>query len=592
MTVSRAISAGLTLTAALWCGIAGATPGFDPSAPAARFTGRETFTADGEIKLWSAIERLEDPDRTLLTPDEFGAAVRWPSNVDFAPWIRESFGTATPGAHQALLHMGPAEEVSSGTPILFVHGAGDNGSRSWVTMGTRMDRAWRPVYALTFAHPHGDVFKQAEQVANAIARIRHRTGAERVDLVAHSKGGIAAAVYLANATGVDWGNEAYEAVGTPYRGDVRRAVFIATPLDGIDTAYRWPSNNLASLDADAVLSPSSWTTHYPWSTSNLLVSTDLSAQDFLSDGGDLFPGQRQILRRQDHPLPGSDPTLGAYALQPDWYTTYEGGLGFQSWSEGIDAAIEDGGELISRLEARGVHPDVELFLLAGDNPLLSNGVDWVSEFFGDAYVDEIGSNVSAWSEFVGDLVGDGLIERGLTQPEVTGLAAGDLVLGEVSGPSDGVVFVSSATHGATLTARGARVVESKVVDLSHLDLLYASPITGQLLIDAAAEEGGEAWMAAFGARYVEADTLGWVERVLADPDVDTDTDTDTNVDPDTDPDTDSDTGPRTGGGLLQGCEGCQSGGTAPGGVLLLPLALAVWGRRRIGLPQARRPAAR
>ena len=68
--------------------------------------------------------------------------------------------------------MGPRETIATGTPILFVPGAGDNASRGFITMATHMDELNRPVYALTFAHPHGDVFMQAELVANAIARIK------------------------------------------------------------------------------------------------------------------------------------------------------------------------------------------------------------------------------------------------------------------------------------------------------------------------------------------------------------------------------------------------------------------------------------
>lgn len=500
----------------LCLGSALATPGFDATRPAARLTGAETYTADGEIKLWSAIERLEDSDRILLSADSFNSATEWPENVAYAPFIRQSFGTARPGAHTALLHMGLSETVATGTPILMVHGAGDNGSRSFVTMASRLDRTGRPVYVLTFAHPHGDVFKQAELIADAVARIRHRTGAEQVDLVAHSKGGIAAAVYLSNAENTEWGRLDYASAGTVYRGDVRRAVFIATPLAGTDTTYRWTANNYAALDSDTTLTPSSWSTYYPAGAASWWNSVDLAEQDHLAADGDLFPGQRQILARQPYTLPGENPTLGVYALQQDWYTTYEGGIGFFSESAGIDAAIADGGDVIARIAANGVDPDVEVFLLAGRSAVLSNGVDWVTALYEEAYAEDIGTNADTWSQFIGSLVGDGLLGQGLTEAEVTGIARGDLVLGEITGESDGVVFVSSATDTSALTARGARVEEVQIVNLSHLDLLYASTITGQLLIDASEEEGGRPWQRAFGERYIQADALGWLERVLAD----------------------------------------------------------------------------
>ena len=498
-----------------------ATPGFDPSLPAARYTDTETYTHDGAVRLWSAIERLEDPDRTLLTPDAFNGATEWPENVAHAPHIRACFGTARPGTHAALLHMGPSESMSEGTPILMVHGAGDNGSRSFVTMATRLDRSGRPVYAITFAHPQGDVFKHAELIADAIARIKFRTGAEQVDLVAHSKGGVSAAIYLSNQAGQDWGNDAYEAVGTPYQGDVRRAVFIASPLAGTDTMYRWTGNNYGAVDADAALAPSSWSTYYPLGSSYWWNAIDLSDQDHLSDGEDLFPGQRQILARQPHTLPGANPMLGSYAWQQDWYTTYEGGFGFYSYSEGIDAAIEDGGDVIARLEDAGVDPEVELYILAGNSAVLSVGIDWVDAVYGEAYGDIVGSSLDTWAEFIGAMTGDGLLGQGITQDEVVGLARGDLLLGEITGESDGVVFTSSATHAEALTARGAVVQETRIAELSHLDLLYASEVTGQLLIAQSEVEGGRPWKRAFGERYVRENTLGWVETVLADDQPDT-----------------------------------------------------------------------
>jgi uncharacterized protein (TIGR03382 family) len=553
-----------------------ATPGFDPTRPAARFTGPETFTLEGDVKLWSAIERLEDPDRTLFQPESFNRFTEWPASATWAPGIKTCFGTARPASHLALLHLGPSEEVATGTPILMIHGAGDNASRSFVTMATRYDRKFRPIYAITFAHPHGDVFMQAEWVANAIARIKARTGAAQVDVVAHSKGGAAAAVYLANAPGTDWGHAAYNAVGTRYRGDVRKAVFIAAPLDGIDTAYRWPAANGTALDADDALSPTSWSAYYPLTTGNLFVVTDMKDQDFHADGADLFPGHRQLLKRQAPSLPGSRPSLGVYALQQDWYTTYEGGYGFYSYSQGIDAAIAEGGNLVDRVARQGVDPGVQLYLVAGNNPLMPNGSsDFTAEFFGGAWSDTLNESQEAWGAFVADLVGDGLLDKGFTQAEIKGLASGKLVLGEISGESDGLVFVDSALRASNLTQRGARVVDTYTANLSHVDLLYASPITGQLLIDASDDNPANGWMAAVGARYIEADTLGWVERALQDPEEPGDTDDpgdtgdtddpgDTGGGADTDDSVDTDGPPQ-----LMGCEGCTSINPTPAGAALV-----------------------
>ncbi|MDP2311812.1 MAG: hypothetical protein Q8P41_02835 [Pseudomonadota bacterium] len=581
----------------LLASLAFATSGFDATTPSATFTGAETWDAEETVQLWSAVERHIDTNRTLFTAGEFNASTEWAESSAFAPWIGTAFGTSTPSGGTFLLHQGVHAGTASGTPILFVPGAGDNASRGFVTMATKMDWAGRPVYAVTFAHPHGDVFEQAEIVADAIARVKVLTGATQVDLVSHSKGGIAVAVYLSHHAGADWGSTSYESVGTPYRDDVRRSVFIATPLGGIDTAFRWPLGNVASLTADYALAPTSWRTYYPYGVGAPAWNTDLSEQDFFPDGGDLFPGQRQILARQDYPLPGSLPWLGAYSLQTDWYTSYEGGLGFYSDSDGIDAAVTAGGDLLEYLGAAGVDPGVEIFVLAGENPLMPNGVeDLLVGFFGETWIDLATAGTDAWADLLADAVGDGLLGVGVTRDEVQGLATGDLILGEISGPSDGLVFVSSSTASEALLARGATVQETYVANLSHLDLLYASPITGQLLVDAAvADPVEDGWMAAVGERYIEADTLGWVERVLADEPVDTggdaDTDTDSDTDTDTDADTDTDTDADDTGAAADtgtpdaedddtGCGGCASG-SGGGGALVAALALVLAiGRRR------------
>lgn len=548
----------------------GATSAYDPASPAQVFTGPQTFTQDGSIQLWSTIERHRDPDSQLFSQESFNQGIAWQDGA-FSPWINTCFGTATPPSSDFLLHIGANEATASGTPILLIPGAGDNGSRGFVTLATKMDLAGRPVYAITFAHPHGEVFMQAEAVANAIARIQARTGAAQVDLVAHSKGGIAAAVYLSHHSGADWDHPAYESRGTVYGGEVRRSVFIGTPLAGVDTLYRWSGNNYAALNSETTFSPSSWSAYYPYGTSAPAWVTDLSDQDMLSDGQDTFPGQRQILARQDHPLPGSMPWLGVYALQQDWYTTYEGGFGFYSYSQGIDAAIEDGGALLAHLQQAGVDPDVELFLLAGTNPLMPNATETLlAQVFGQAWVDLSTSGTDLWASLLADAVGNTLEPFGLAEDEVQGLAQGKLLLGEITGTSDGVVFTDSATYGSALTARGATVTQTRQANLSHLDLLYASTITGQLLIaQGEADPVEEGWKRAVGARYVDEDTLGWVQTVLADPEpVDTgepgdsrdtgDTGTPDSGTPDTGP------GDSVSSGVEGGCQqGCASNSPAP-----------------------------
>jgi hypothetical protein len=578
---------GLALLA--WVASAWATSGYDPTAPDQIFSGLETFTSDGSFQLWAAIERHVDPDRTLFGPQTFNRATAWPEDSPFTPFISTCFGSARPGSGAFLLHVGLGAPFASGTPVLLVPGAGDNASRGFVLVALDFAAQGRPVYGLTFSHPHGDVFEQAEVVADAIARIRERTGAAQVDVVSHSKGGIATAIYLSHTPAASWGAPAYESAGTPYRGDVRRAVFVGTPLDGLDTAFRWPALNYASLNADSAASPTSWSTYYPSTTGFPLLQDDLAAQDFFPGGGDLFPGQRQVLKRQSAPLPGNLAWLGAVALaQQDWYTTYEGGLGFSSESRGIDAAIEAGGGVIDRIAAQGVDPDVELFLLAGTSPLLTNGAWLLADELtqGALWLDLLRASLDVNATFLSEVTRRLLPSMQFSEADLAGLSSGNLLLGEFTAPSDGLVFVSSATHAEALTARGARVGEVREVELAHLDLLYANPLSAEnLRVQAEADPVQFGWTLGLADRYEAADTVGWIRAVLADaasPPPATDTGADTPVVVDSDADTD---GGEPDGGVevpeapLAGCECVVGAAPSPSGLWLAAGAFGWWRRR-------------
>ncbi len=575
-----------------------ATSGFDPNTAEHVYNGEETYTEDGTVHLWAEIARYRDPDTTLFGPVNYNSETEWPTNDYYAPWIATCFGSQKPDTGTFLLHVGPDIALATGTPILFVPGAGDNASRGMITIASHFDYALRPVFAITFPMSEGDVFQQAELIADAVAVVKARTGATHVDVVSHSKGGIATAVYLSNQASTDWGTtttaKAYNTVGTAYDGSVRRAVFIATPLGGIDTAYRWPSGNETSLTSDTAYSPSSWNTYYPYTSVYPMSAESLSDQDFLPDGKDLFPGQDQLLARQTPTLPGDMPWLGTYALQQDWYTTYEGGTGLYSKSDGIDEAVAQGGDLIATLHMKGADPSVAIYLMAGENPLMPASYEtMLTSYFGSVYTDALYQGLSAFSTIIATAVGDSLIGVGVSSGEVQGLASGALVLGEITGPSDGLVFVTSALDDTALTARGATITDTYTANLSHLDLLYASPITGQLLIDDAGSDSSKAWEVAVGERYTSEDSIGKVDEWLQDPSVgDTGGDTGTDSGGGDSGVLDSgDTGGNTGdgdhggktpgetGNNPLGCGTCATGGGSPASFGLVGL-LAMFSLRR------------
>lgn len=127
----------------------------------------------------------------------------------------------------AALAAGPraweASEATLRTPVLLVPGWLDT-ERDMAALRIRlMNAGWGPdeVMAMTFRDPTGANRAHAQEIDSAALKLLERTGAERLDIVAFSMGGLATRWYL-------------------LRGDpvpVRRVVFIATPHRGTYSAY-------------------------------------------------------------------------------------------------------------------------------------------------------------------------------------------------------------------------------------------------------------------------------------------------------------------------------------------------------------------
>ncbi len=191
---------------------------------------------------------------------------------------------------------------------------------------------------------------------------------------------------------------------TPYQGDVRRLVLVGAPNGGVDYTFRHPSANYA------LMSPS----NHPmlnappsWDSATYFgLPKNLSEQGYGKDGPDYYPGQRQILANLSERYPLS-------VFEPDWYTTYHGGRGFVSNSKGIDHHIAEGDNLIQRMAEASIPEEVEVALLAGNK-----------------------ANIPG-------------------------------ILNEYTGPSDGLVFVSSALEMPEET----NVVAREVLPLHHKALI-------------------------------------------------------------------------------------------------------------------------
>jgi triacylglycerol lipase len=271
-------------------------------------------------------------------------------NTHIDPYLIEYFGSNTPPASHYLLHSAPGWDSNfRPVPVLLVHGAGLDATsytNLWnmghVGLQQQLVELGYRVFAITFSHPHGDNYIQAQQLADAVQQVCSRCGVQKVDLVVHSKGGIAARIYLSSL------------ISPAFRGDVRRLIMLGVPNLGNDFAFRFPSISymIYLAGGNGVIA---WDRLYCWGS-----PIDVTLRSIYTGGA--FPGQSQILYRWDEQIPLD-------ITQQDWWTTYYGGKGFMSHSRGIDAALADGGYLIEHLERRGLEPDIELSVLGGTSCL-------------------------------------------------------------------------------------------------------------------------------------------------------------------------------------------------------------------------------
>lgn len=261
------------------------------------------------------------------------------------PEIIEAFGSREPDSQTILLHYaGPPERPRRGVPVLLVHGAGVSSIFWWKpkSLPQALRRVGFDVYFVTFPHNHDDNFIWTQQLDWALQRVRQLTDSTQVDVVAHSKGGIALALLLTELR-QPWMRVSGEGI--------RKALFVASPLGGVDYSFRHPVLNwglYAGGKNPRLNAPISW--------EEMLVMGRWVSSGALSFSAPHWPGQRQILARWD-----SD-----YAVPRFSRATYEGHKGIVARGLGIDHYVNEGGRLIERLAAQPLTSEVEIGLLAGD----------------------------------------------------------------------------------------------------------------------------------------------------------------------------------------------------------------------------------
>ncbi|MBV1849956.1 hypothetical protein [Catellatospora tritici] len=321
---------------------------------------------------WARVQRWSDPDPNFTT-EHFPSDGRGDQSGDRLTYFG---GTARPGSGKFLLYSAPGWNTNpKAVPVLLVLGATQNADQAWAnpnlngaggcgnapcpTTGLMqaLAGAGYKVFAVNFAHSFGDNYQQAQVIADAIEVIRGELGVPQVDLLAWSKGVLAARMYVSGVK-PPWGR--------PYQNDVRKLILLGGPNKGMDTPYRHGIQNMGTVWPEC-----GGNLNFPIAASTLFCFGAYYTHPELTYSGtganDAYPGARQALYRWDN----------VYALDTswaDWYTVYYGGWGAYSFSPGIDTAINQG-SLITTMRAAPSPASVGVYLLCGGYPTLPTSTE-------------------------------------------------------------------------------------------------------------------------------------------------------------------------------------------------------------------------
>ena len=400
---------------------------------------QETFE-QGLLNGWVRVERWKDPNPSFIQEDRFSLDMR---AAQTGPRLKYFGEDPVPHSSVFIVYYAPGwDTAKQATPVLLVHGA-DQADRAWANPGelgdfgcgektcpktglmqSLSDEGYS-VFAVSFAHVHGDNFFWAEQIHNAISVIRARTGAAKVDLIGWSKGTMPVRMYTSSLT-QPW--------STPYQDDVRKVVLIGGPNLGMDYSFRYGT----ALNGSVVIDFKG-TNNAPIPHDEILFQLQWIQRPehgiFKSAKGDNYRGQLQSLARWDakYPLtPVANFGLGEFVVG-DSESTYVGEAaakvkGVYARGKGIDAAIAQG-SIIDDIVDAGVPAEIETYLLCGDIDLKDSS------------------------------------------KMLTG------VPNEIAGPSDGVVFIDSCAAKDGI----GNLVDTAILPWNHLQLGFKPEAVAKLV---------------------------------------------------------------------------------------------------------------
>lgn len=319
-------------------------------------TLEQTFTA-GIANGWVQVDRWRDT-LSAFTQEAFppdGRGDQTGQRVTF-------FGSARPHSSRFLLYYAPNWDTNvKPVPVLLVHGANQDADLAWANpneaghygcgdyscpttglMQTLSSSGYK-VFAIGLAHKNGDGYFESEQIGDAIAIIKSKTGATKVNVIAWSKAASNARMYVSSVR-KSW--------GTVYQGNVDQLILLGGANNGIDLSFRhgWSFSLVVYPACGGVING-------PTPHDHLIcygVNTPGAEWTYAST---YFPGSAQLLKRWDstYPLP---------TYEQDWYTTYYGGNGFYSSGPGISAYLSR--SLVDTIRSFPVPVGVKVHNLCGN----------------------------------------------------------------------------------------------------------------------------------------------------------------------------------------------------------------------------------
>lgn len=364
---------------------------------------------------WVKVERWQDPD-TAFTQETFP-----PDGRGDQTGQRKTFfnGDGTPHSSRFLMYYAPDWDTNTKTtPVLLVHGANQDADIAWANPNDAGNygcgRATCPGTGL-MQELVSDDFK-----VFAIS-FPHKNGDGYfwTEQIADAIGIIKNRTGATEVDVITWSKSAFNG-----------RMYVSSVIEAWGTPYQNDVRRLLMLGGPNNGIDGSfrhgWTytfTAYPQCGG---VINGPTAHDWIfclglwrngpewSYSSSYFPGAVQMLKRWDS-------VYGLSTLEQDWWTTYHGGWGFYSHSPGIDAYL--GGSLVDTVRNAGVPASVRVHNLCGN------------------------------------------------QADIA------LLHNEHTGPSDGVVFVSSCNNSTGIANDGG----AAVIAVNHLELGWDGPAVSQIM---------------------------------------------------------------------------------------------------------------